>query len=1503
MADVKGKMPFFVSKTNPVTITGLTPDTSYDFQLVVYDNNENSTVWEDPITFKTLPATPILNNFQLQLIKPISEFAKGTFKVTTTDSIQKAILNLDINNNKTYDFTLNSKIESISYDKQTYPYYCLVYIADTNISTSNRYKLCISQHELKFIQYQSESNYNVKLTYDDSEMFYVIESDTIDVLLTQTPTTQVSSLNVYLNHDTPYLLAQNQYKFDYFSSNYDTELFIGSSNISTRTYYNYCSIDESGNGTIYIYNLLPETAYEITLTVYDSYNQFAKAGPVTIVTKNIPPLITNIIEQSIKQHEITFYIECETNVGIKTYTYSYGIESVTTPSNPYTIANLQTFTDYTFNITVTDINGQTDSMSKIVKTSGTGPQISDLSITNITTSTATATVTATSQDAIDKYVWSCNNKVSQTDVNTIEIEDLNSYTNYTLNVVVYDINENYDTRSVDFTTQSNGIDILTCDINNIGYTSFDVLLTTEQNIPINNIEVKLTNVNNEEDIQTFSGFDDLNFTIENVYPNKTYSLKITITDINNISTVYNYPSTIVMKTANITISDIIISEITHNSFTAKVDYTSDIQANSINLKVYNQDEQPSYDMTQDYTDNIFNVDNLIQNTNYNVTAILIFNNFQDININKTVTISTLSNPVYIYFDTDGGTEIETLQKYQNDIINLNDYIPTKTGYDFNGWYIGDTKYEGNYTVGDTDITFVAQWQIQTFTVTFEYYGDDATYDNKNIQTTTQQVNYGSSAIAPTLPENPLTYNFQSWNNDFSYITSELTVTAQYTGVEYYISFQSDFGNIEGLNEDGVIIYNYGEQISILPTISGISQDFEGWSTVNGNPDNIVTTSTIWTFTDVDMLYAIFETYKLTYNYNNGVGYNYTQLLNANGFAYYNTSGNSATIQVTDNNSIVLNTVSGTTHIIRSLFSISSPTYGMVCYGDVNNNATISINLTNDITSQEYDVNSLISNNVSQNIYIEYVITVPSSPGIYNITNLMVLGLYEESPTYQYKTVGEPVGTLPITYLNDDCYIGKWYTDLQGTTEVLSTTTFSADTTIYAIYETKTKIAFAVYSAADSSLKFYKRYDMPNPNVGLPPYYYDGNVIDDLYTGIETNNIVYHSLSRSRTDESAQNIERAPEIHGDSPFSPSYIEGQGFRLIKVMDEGIQPINMDYWFDSFEVSRLELSLLDTSKVTSMIGTFQNTISLEGSVSGLDMWDLSSLTNTTNMFSNFRNLNSSMTINSNKVTSYSLMFYDSCTNDNARFILKYTDDTTKTLAEQMVATKSSNSNVYLYSQTTISFDSTGGNDISSTITVTIGEPIQSLPTPVRGGYSFDGWENPNDSSIITNGSIWKYGDSNITLHATWSVSTGYIIGNPSTTGASQNPISVGLNFDGMGYVKTDFPAIQNNNGVYTGTSTSEEEGIKLYEPALKFEGLAWNGITLRFHNSSTAPILVRMYYERTSPMGNVLTSYDITVNPGQQEEIMSMMSAGGFNLYILLQNTSGTNYELKDIAIEVI
>lgn len=64
---------------------------------------------------------------------------------------------------------------------------------------------------------------------------------------------------------------------------------------------------------------------------------------------------------------------------------------------------------------------------------------------------------------------------------------------------------------------------------------------------------------------------------------------------------------------------------------------------------------------------------------------------------------------------------------------------------------------------------------------------------------------------------------------------------------------------------------------------------------------------------------------------------------------------------------------------------------------------------------------------------------------------------------------------------------------------------------------------------------------------------------------------------------------------------------------------------------------------------------------------------------MFYDIPGLNGSITI-MNPSVSYTGMFTHSSTNENAEFVVNYVDDNTKTLAERMVATKSSSSNVVL-------------------------------------------------------------------------------------------------------------------------------------------------------------------------------------------------------------------------------
>ena len=89
--------------------------------------------------------------------------------------------------------------------------------------------------------------------------------------------------------------------------------------------------------------------------------------------------------------------------------------------------------------------------------------------------------------------------------------------------------------------------------------------------------------------------------------------------------------------------------------------------------------------------------------------------------------------------------------------------PTRVGYTFTGWDVAFNNVTSNLVV-------TAQYQINTYTVTFKDW-DGTVLD-------TQTVNYGGSATAPADPERE-GYTFTGWDVDFTNVTSNLVVTAQY----------------------------------------------------------------------------------------------------------------------------------------------------------------------------------------------------------------------------------------------------------------------------------------------------------------------------------------------------------------------------------------------------------------------------------------------------------------------------------------------------------------------------------------------------------------------------------------------------------------------------------------------------------------------------------------------------------------------------------------------------
>ena len=89
--------------------------------------------------------------------------------------------------------------------------------------------------------------------------------------------------------------------------------------------------------------------------------------------------------------------------------------------------------------------------------------------------------------------------------------------------------------------------------------------------------------------------------------------------------------------------------------------------------------------------------------------------------------------------------------------------PIREGYTFTGWDV-------DFSNVTSDLVVTAQYQINTYTVTF--------VDWDGTEISTQEVEHGSAATAPADPERE-GYTFTGWDVDFTNVTGDLTVTAQY----------------------------------------------------------------------------------------------------------------------------------------------------------------------------------------------------------------------------------------------------------------------------------------------------------------------------------------------------------------------------------------------------------------------------------------------------------------------------------------------------------------------------------------------------------------------------------------------------------------------------------------------------------------------------------------------------------------------------------------------------
>ncbi|MEE2022731.1 InlB B-repeat-containing protein [Alkalimonas mucilaginosa] len=183
--------------------------------------------------------------------------------------------------------------------------------------------------------------------------------------------------------------------------------------------------------------------------------------------------------------------------------------------------------------------------------------------------------------------------------------------------------------------------------------------------------------------------------------------------------------------------------------------------------------------------------------------------FSNITADTTITAQYSINSYTLTFDSAGGSAVAAITQEFGSAITP-PANPSRTGYQFAGWNPAIPA-----TMPAANQTLTAQWTAESYTVNFVDW--DATVLK------TEVVNHGSGATAPANPIRP-GYTFTGWSpSDFSVITTDTTITAQYNEASYTLTFDSAGGSAVA-----AITANFGTDITPPEPPSREGFVFVGW---------------------------------------------------------------------------------------------------------------------------------------------------------------------------------------------------------------------------------------------------------------------------------------------------------------------------------------------------------------------------------------------------------------------------------------------------------------------------------------------------------------------------------------------------------------------------------------------------------------------------------------------------------------------------------------------------
>ena len=227
----------------------------------------------------------------------------------------------------------------------------------------------------------------------------------------------------------------------------------------------------------------------------------------------------------------------------------------------------------------------------------------------------------------------------------------------------------------------------------------------------------------------------------------------------------------------------------------------------------------------------------------------------------------------VTFNANGGElSGDKTQKvvYNNVIIKPSD--PTRTGYTFRGWYVAgesDAMTEWSFeTAILEDVTLVAQWEINVYTITWVV--DGQTWD-----TTKCEYNVVPTHADPTkAAEGSTVYTFVEWQPKLEAATGDTTYTAFFSSsIQTKVTFDNNSSYAEGGPTEAV----YATPDNPMPEITGAPSrpgyKFDGYydAKTGGTQyyDGNGNSATNWDKTEggSTTLYAHWTAYQVTFDWN------------------------------------------------------------------------------------------------------------------------------------------------------------------------------------------------------------------------------------------------------------------------------------------------------------------------------------------------------------------------------------------------------------------------------------------------------------------------------------------------------------------------------------------------------------------------------------------------------------------------------------------------------------